>query len=358
MANYTKGRNKDHDIFIRGILSLHELVLLLLYRYIPKSAQHYINFRTLRNLSDTHITNKLLAQYSDSIHECELIKEQLPEEFRNNPDLPAMRACFLWEAKSSKPNQYIETQVEPYRYALVNLDRKNKKHPSIVIPIIFYHGATKWDKKMLYDDFKDKLPPDLLEFVPKLKYIIIDIQNTTKEEIEKMVDLGVLRAAFLTLKNAHDKNFFKNNMEEPLKFVENLPTEYVFQEFFKMLLEYMERRSGLKNDEFNKIVEQKLDNNMGASRKTMFEVAEERAELRAELRKARLTVVRSKWQKLPLDAKALAIVAELPLLEVENLLKSYDQVYEMWQKKDFENKTFEHLSVPEVNYLLELFEKY
>jgi hypothetical protein len=351
MANRTKGRNRDHDLFIKGILGLHELVLLLLFRYIPKSAQHYINFPTIRKLSDAHVSNKLLAQYSDSIHECELIKEHFPEHLRNNPDFPAMRLCFLWEAKSHKPNQFIETQVEPYRYEVVNLDKKNKKHPSIVIPIILYHGATKWEKKMLYDHFKDILPPDLLEFIPHPKYIVIDIQNTTKDEIEQMVDLGVLRAAFLTLKNAHDKNFFKNNMEEPLKFVEEMPTEYVFQEFFKMLLEYMERRSGLDSDEFNLKVEQNLNKGMVASKKTMFERAEERAELRT----ARLTVLRGKWQGL--SANVLVMISELSKEVVENLLNDYNLVHVMWQKKDFENKIFEHLSLEEVNYLLELFDK-
>lgn len=149
----------------------------------------------------------------------------------------------------------------------------------------------------------------------------------------------------------------KNDMGKALKFVEELPTEYVFQEFFKMLLEYMERRSGLENEEFNEIVEQNLNKEMVTNRKTMFEVAEERGELRGKIQNARLTVLRSKWQGLSSDATILSRVSELPLLEVENLLKSYDQVHDMWLKKDFENKTFEHLSVEEVNYLLGLFDK-
>lgn len=111
MANRTKGRNKDHDLFIRGLLSLDELVLLLLYRFIDPDLQPYIDFTSLKLLSDVHINNKLLAKYSDSIHECSLLREQLPEHIRNNPDLPSLRFCFLWEHKSYKPKTYIEAQV-------------------------------------------------------------------------------------------------------------------------------------------------------------------------------------------------------------------------------------------------------
>ena len=184
-----------------------------------------------------------------------------------------MRFCFLWEHKSYKPDSYIEAQAEPYRYAIVDLNKKNKNHPSIVIPILLYHGATLWDKKMLFDQFKDILQPELLAYIPHPKYIVIDIQALKEKEIEEMVDLGVLRAAFLTLKNADKKNFFRQDLEKALKFVEDLSTEYLFQSFFQMLLEYMERRSGLETDKFEEIVERKLNKNMATSVKTIFEVA-------------------------------------------------------------------------------------
>ena len=187
MSKPYKKRNKDHDIFIKGILSLNELVLLLLYRYLPNSLQRYVDFSTLKLLSDAHIDNRLLAQYSDSIHECALLKEQLPEHIRNMPDLPTFRFCFLWEHKSAKPYEPIESQNERYRYGIISSDIKNKKYPSIVIPILLYHGVTKWDKKMLYEQFEPYLPPEILEFIPYPKYIVIDIQGTSEEEIEKMV---------------------------------------------------------------------------------------------------------------------------------------------------------------------------
>ena len=126
---------------------------------------------------------------------------------------------------------------------------------------------------MLFDQFKDILQPELLAYIPHPKYIVIDIQTLKEKEIEEIVDLGVLRAAFLTLKNADKKNYFRQDLEKALKFVEDLSTEHLFQSFFQMLLEYMERRSGLETDKFEEIVERKLNKNMATSVKTIFEVA-------------------------------------------------------------------------------------
>ena len=280
MANRNKIRNRDHDIFIKGILSLNELVLLLLHRYIPIDLQCFIDFSTLKPFPDAHIDNKLVALYSDSIHECTLLKSRLPKHIQDLPDLPHFRFCFLWEHKSSKPTEPIEGQVERYRYAIIASDLKNKRQPSIIIPIILYHGKTKWVKKMVFEDYEPYLPFEILKYLPNPSYIFIDIESMSKNEIEEMIDLKALRAAFIALKFAHNEKFFQDNLEEILKFVETSSSEIVFQSFFKMLLEYIQRRSKMEADEFNKIVQQKLEPDMGANIKTIFEVAEEKAELR------------------------------------------------------------------------------
>ena len=63
--------------------------------------------------------------------------------------------------------------------------------------------------------------------------------------------MAELRAAFIALKYAHDKDFFKQGIKKVLKFVDESKTEYLFQEFFKMLFSYMQLRSQLEEEEFN-----------------------------------------------------------------------------------------------------------
>ncbi|MBL7816328.1 MAG: Rpn family recombination-promoting nuclease/putative transposase [Saprospiraceae bacterium] len=320
MANRSKVRNRDHDIFIKGILSLDELVLLLLHRYIPQELKRFMDFSSFKSLPESKIDNKLVAQYTDSIHECALLKSALPENIQNILDLPNFRFCFLWEHKSSKPNEPIEAQVERYRYAIIGSDLKNGRKPSIVIPIVLYHGETKWTIKMVYEQFEPYLPSEILKLLPRPHYIFIDIRSTTKEEIEKMVDLKVLRAAFIALKNAHEPKFFQNNMEEVFKFVETSSSKAVFDSFFKMLLEYMQRRSQLQGDIFNELVEQKLEPTMVTNFKTIFEVAEEKAKIEGkiegEIQKSRVAIINMlKLRTFPIEQIADVLEVELEFVK-------------------------------------------
>lgn len=276
----TAKRHKDHDIFVRGVLSLTQLVEKLLRYALDESIIPYINFSTLKPLPDTHIDKRLRISYSDSIHECELNTELLPTDVRVLPNLPHFRFVFIWEAKSKKESLPIDFQVGGYDDNIRRRDFKSKdgNDPlSIVVPIIIYHGTEKWDRKRLLDYFKPFLPEALLAFIPQEKFIVIDIQAMLDTEIENAINLGELRAAFIALKHGHDKEYFKRNLKKVLNFVKSIPTKELLEMYVQMLLEYMQRRSELESDEFNELVEQSKDEEMGATVKTIFEVAREEA---------------------------------------------------------------------------------
>jgi hypothetical protein len=57
---------------MRGILSIDALVLKLLRHYIPQNIQPYIDFTTLKDITDTLVSSKLKLTQSDSVHECVL----------------------------------------------------------------------------------------------------------------------------------------------------------------------------------------------------------------------------------------------------------------------------------------------
>ena len=175
-------RTKDHDIFVRGILSINGLVLKLLQHYIPKDIQPYLDFSTLKDITDTQVSGKLKFTQADSIHECALNMSNLPDAFKLLDGLPLFRFCFLWEHKSGKPENPIEFQIEPYRYGIIYGDLKKEQTPSIVIPILLYHGVEKWDKKLLYERVEAYLPPELLAYIPYPKYIVIDLQAMSEAD--------------------------------------------------------------------------------------------------------------------------------------------------------------------------------
>ena len=295
----------DHDIFVKGVLSITELVHRFLMYKIFDSLKPFIDFSTLKLLSDTHIDKRLKATYSDTIHECLLKREMLPPHIRDLPELPLFRFCFLWEHKSSKPNEPIEFQIEDYRKSIIRADLKNKRPPSIVLPILIYHGKDPWQQKMLFERMAIYLPEEIMTFVPFPKYIVLDLQATTDAEIEQMADLGALQGVFIALKHAHEKDFFRNYPNKILNFVEGLSSKYLFDEIFRMILEYMQRRSDLPEEEFNEIID-KLEPEMSTKFKTIFDVAEEKgmAMKEAEANEAKAEANRAKAEANEAKAEA------------------------------------------------------
>ncbi len=72
---------------------------------------------------------------------------------------------------------------------------------------------------------------------------------------------------------------------------------------------------------------------------------------------ARLTVLRGKSNKIPTET--LAYLSDLPLIDVNNLLKGYDKAYTFWLKSKgkapAELPLIDYLSEQEVTYLMKFF---
>ena len=282
MAEEKKGArqkpNKDHDDFARGILSLPQLAKKLLIYALDDTLKRFINFDTLRPLSGDHIDKLLRITHSDSIHACDMTPEALSEKGRLLSKIPQFRFIFIWEHKSVLQSLPIDFQVEGYNDSIMRMDfRQEKEALSIVHSILIYHGKEPWSKKRRYDHFEPYLVDDLLAYIPHPKMTVIDIQAMSHEDIENAIGLGELRAAFFALKNAHNEEFFKHDLEKVVNFVleEELKPKELFDTYLQMLYEYMQRRSKLENEEFQKIVEQSNSEKMAVEFKTIFQVARE-----------------------------------------------------------------------------------
>ena len=86
-----------------------------------------------------------------------------------------------------------------------------------------------------------------------------------------------MRAAFTVLKNAHDEDFFKHDIEKVINFVheEEMQPKELLDTYLQMLYEYMQRRSKLDNEQFQQVVEQSNSEEMATEFKTIFQTARE-----------------------------------------------------------------------------------
>jgi hypothetical protein len=256
----------------------------------------------------------LKITYSDTIYEANLNKAAIPKAIRGNKQLPNFRFSFMGEFKSSIPDIPVDFQIDDYVKSVQILDIKNKKPPSIVIPILIYNGAKRWKYKRLFDYYAKYLPQVILDYIPCPKYIIIDLQAMSDADIAAALDLGELRAAFIALKHAHDKKFFQNNLEEILKFAQDSKPSLLFQTYLRMLMTYSQRRSKLDDEKFHTIVEQlKPNKNMATAFKPFWEVGEAKA-----LQKG-IAIGEAKAQQREQEMKRRTIISLIKTTQLENI---------------------------------------
>ena len=114
---------------------------------------------------------------SDAIYEAALNDNVLPKSIRLDEQCPNFRFCFLSEFKSSKPSLPIDFQVDSYVKSIQRNDIMNGRPPSIVVALLFYHGAAEWERKRLHDWFSPYLPQTILDYVSFPKYLVMRIMG-------------------------------------------------------------------------------------------------------------------------------------------------------------------------------------
>ena len=134
-----KKPNKDHDEFMRGILSLPQLAKKLLIYALDDKIKRFVNFDTLRPLSGDHIDKFLRLTHSDGVHACDMNPEALSEKGRLLEKIPQFRFVFIWEHKSAVQSLPIDFQLEGYNDSMMRMDfREEKESLSVVHSILIW----------------------------------------------------------------------------------------------------------------------------------------------------------------------------------------------------------------------------
>jgi hypothetical protein len=299
--------DNDHDVFLRGLMAIKQLVIIQIKYILSKTLLPYVDWSSLKPVPETFVDTKLRYIASDCIYECDLLRSALPDDLRSKPDLPQMRFCFLMEGKSSAAKEPIDFQVEDYRKSIWVKDLKSKRFLGIVLPILIYNGEYAWNRKKVYDYFKSYLPPELLAMIPNLPLLLIDLHKLTDAEIAANVELGALRSAYLALKHGHDPEYFKRETKTLFKFAvdsDELMPKDLLSDFLKMLSEYIQRRSQMTETEIINIVLDSNNENMVAKVRTMFDVFEEKGIAIGEAKsEAKIKQAEAKIQEVEAKAK-------------------------------------------------------
>lgn len=225
-----------HDNFIRSIMADKNIARDYFEHYLPSYISNGLDFETLEQSSDTYISKDLQKTMSDIVYSCQIKDSD-----------EAVKVTMLIEHKSYK-DKNTPIQIGSYIFSGLLKQVINKEKPSIIIPILLYHGKDTWEYHTLADLFVN-LEPEWKKFLPNFSYIYNDLGNIPDEQVE-LLGNKFLVASILALKHSFDEIWLENNVLRLLMLSEgidgNLQTGLVV---------YLFEQSGLEEKKIRNIVE-------------------------------------------------------------------------------------------------------
>jgi predicted transposase YdaD len=157
-----------HDKFFRESFSRLEVVQNFIEEVFPDNIQKKINLDSLQ-LINASFTDSLLSEYiADIVYQTEL---------NGSPAL----ITLLFEHKS-----YIDAfphwQLLRYMTNIWYEEQKQQKQCSVIIPIIIYHGESRWNKISLKNYFMT-IDNDLEAFLPEFDYLLFSLNSFSDKQI-------------------------------------------------------------------------------------------------------------------------------------------------------------------------------
>ena len=229
--------SKPHDKLIRETLGRKETALDFFKNYLPSHLLELIDLDSLEISKDSFIEKELKEFYSDILYK---VKFKDDEGF----------IYLLLEHKSHKA-ELVQLQLLGYIHQIYCLHLKQIKtnRLPIIIPMVLYHGKTKWEFGTRFSSIIQG-PCDLLtEYIPDFSFILFDLTQYSDEEIKGHV---VSKTLIMALKHISQGDIFKK-LPEILSLLREILEKDTGLQYLETLLRYL--FSTIENKDIDKVKE-------------------------------------------------------------------------------------------------------
>ena len=196
---------KDHDHAYKLLFSEPEIITDLLQGFVHEDWVAELDFSTLEKVSGSYVSDDLRAREDDVIWR---VKYQQGWIY-----------IYLLIEFQSTIDKYMAVRLMTYMGLLYQDLIKTRqllpdKRLPPVFPMVLYNGEKRWDAATELKDLIVNLPGGLEQYLPSLKYLILD-EGTYK--LDELTPLKNLVAAIFRLENSStDDDIFEviNNLIE------------------------------------------------------------------------------------------------------------------------------------------------
>jgi predicted transposase YdaD len=244
--------DKPHNNFFEYVFSQNPVVQDFV-TYLVSDLAEKVDVKTLTLDNTSYIDEQLQGFYSDIVYNVETNGGK------------TIKLAFLFEHKSTQPI-FPHVQLAEYRQGIWRRDvasflkKKEKGEPrrtsrklTRVIPIIFYHGKKKWNKKPMsayFDEVDEVFEP----FFPTFDYYLVDLSDYDDEFILKLKS-GFLINSLLAFKHKGDGDYVRKHFTRIFVNLEENINEQT-KLFLRHLSVYIVITTKLTDKDVNELVEQ------------------------------------------------------------------------------------------------------
>jgi hypothetical protein len=172
------GPNNPHDKIARHFLQYPDVAVGLVHYSVPETMIGRIDMHSLAPGKESFVDHHLAAHILDICYTGCL------------KDGTNLRISFLFEHKSSRSGSSVYFQLRRYIVQVNQMEMQQGLKPSMVIPILLYHGTFPFRKESLSDLFPG-YSEEFAPVIPDFDYYVVDINEISEES------LGNLQSALL-----------------------------------------------------------------------------------------------------------------------------------------------------------------
>ena len=240
-----KGRAENpHDAFFKDILANIAHATAVMRYILDADIVAVLDWDKMEPQKDTFITPAGRELRADALF-------KLPFKEAGKDDY----VYLLLEHKSTQPSG-INSQLRNYTHQIYN----EQQTPHLVIPIVFYHGRTRWKQPRRFRDtfpLPEKHRKMFIGFIPQTgaqDYLLFDASATELQELPsplpKKLSLDLIghiyHHVFQKIWQSPDE------MEKNFSFLANLST--ISEDMAENIVYYLERHHKMKRDAVLKII--------------------------------------------------------------------------------------------------------
>jgi len=310
-----------HDKFYKTVFSDIAVARDFLKNYLPESVLKMVELNDLELQSGSYVDEKLSEGFSDMLFRTTI----------NNRD---GYVYFLFEHKSY-PDRLAALQLLTYIVRIWNqkVNRENNTHIPVIIPMLIYHGKSKWNVGTLKDlilDY-DALPEEARQMIPDFNSQIYDLSQYSDEEIKGD---AILRITLSVLRDIFQKNGdeFTSTILKASQALSELTEHRTGIQYFETYIHYILKSGvGLSNEQLDMVINELSDSFKEGSEVAMtlaeslrdegFEKGIEKGETRAFLKMA-VKELSKKFGILPTEYREKLV--QLDAIDLETFIDKID----------------------------------